>query len=318
MPALANVALTDTFDTWRIRTNQIIIKTNDDQFATIAAFDKANSANVLAYNTGIGANTYLLATISGANTAVGNGANAYSNLITTDANTHLKSVIMGANTAVGTGANLFSIATISGANTYLLATIAGANTAVGTGANTYLLATISGANTVIGTGANTYLLATIAGANTAVGTGANTYLLATIAGANTITTAAFTKANSALANTSGVTFAGNMTITGNLTALSYNTSSDERLKYVINTAPTGIDSLSAIQYEMLSDRGRLRYGFIAQEVQNVFPSLVSSDSNGMLVLNYIDIIALLLQDYKQTKQELFKIKEQLQKIITNV
>jgi hypothetical protein len=270
MPALANVALTDTFDTWRIRTNQIIIKTNDDQFATIAAFDKANSANVLAYNTGIGANTYLLATISGANTAVGNGANAYSNLITTDANTHLKSVIMGANTAVGTGANLFSIATISGANTYLLATIAGANTAVGTGANTYLLATI--------------------------------------AGANTITTAAFTKANSALANTSDVTFAGNMTITGNLTALSYNTSSDERLKYVINSAPTGIDSLS----------GRLRYGFIAQEVQNVFPSLVSSDSNGMLVLNYIDIIALLLQDYKQTKQELFKIKEQLQKIITNV
>ena len=51
-----------------------------------AAFDKANSANVLAYNTGIGANvyattvgtagnTYLLATLNGANTEVGAGAN---------------------------------------------------------------------------------------------------------------------------------------------------------------------------------------------------------------------------------------------------
>jgi hypothetical protein len=28
MPALANVALTDTFDTWRVRTNQVIVKGN--------------------------------------------------------------------------------------------------------------------------------------------------------------------------------------------------------------------------------------------------------------------------------------------------
>jgi hypothetical protein len=41
------------------------------------AFDKANSANLLAYNTGIGANAFASATIAGANAAVGLGANTY-------------------------------------------------------------------------------------------------------------------------------------------------------------------------------------------------------------------------------------------------
>jgi hypothetical protein len=45
--------------------------------AANAAFNKANSANLLAYNTGIGANAFASATIAGANVAVGLGANTY-------------------------------------------------------------------------------------------------------------------------------------------------------------------------------------------------------------------------------------------------
>ena len=103
----------------------------------IAAYNKANAANLLAYNTGIGANAFTSATIAGANTAVGAGANAYANLVWSRSNTRMDTV--------GTSTNAFTSATI-----------AGANTAVGTGANTYLLATISGANTAVGTGANSY------------------------------------------------------------------------------------------------------------------------------------------------------------------
>lgn len=158
MPALANVAITDTFDTWRIRTNQIIIKGNDDETITLAAFNKANTFNNV-YTTIAGANAFASATIAGANTAVGAGANA------------------------------FTSATIAGANTYLITTIAGANAAVGIGANTYTIAAT---------------------------TGANTYLLNTISGANTISTAAFNKANSALPNTSGATFAGALSINGGI------------------------------------------------------------------------------------------------------
>jgi len=213
--------------------------------AIASSYDKANSANVLAFNTGVGANAFASATIAGANTAVGGGANNY-----------LRAIIAGANTAVGGGANAFTSATVAGANTavgtgannYLLAVIAGANTAVGTGANAFTSATIAGANTAVGTGANNYLLAVIAGANTAVGTGANNYLLAVIAGANTavggganaftsatvagansylisiiagantaVGAGANTWANTKLANTSGVSFNGNLFFpTGNV------------------------------------------------------------------------------------------------------
>jgi hypothetical protein len=77
MTALANVAITDTFDTLRIRVNQIVEKGNEEETKLTNSYNKANSANVLAFNTGIGANAFAAATIAGANTRVGTGANAY-------------------------------------------------------------------------------------------------------------------------------------------------------------------------------------------------------------------------------------------------
>jgi hypothetical protein len=88
------------------------------------AFDRANAANILAFNTGIGANAFASATIAGANTVVGGGANAFAS-----------ATIAGANTVVGGGANAFASATI-----------AGANIAVGTGANTVAVAAFAKAN----------------------------------------------------------------------------------------------------------------------------------------------------------------------------
>lgn len=52
------------------------------------AFDKANSANLLAYNTGIGANAFTSATVAGANAAVGAGANSYASAVGVAANTY--------------------------------------------------------------------------------------------------------------------------------------------------------------------------------------------------------------------------------------
>lgn len=42
--ALANVNITDTFDVWRVRTNQIIIALDENQVLTNAAFTAANSS----------------------------------------------------------------------------------------------------------------------------------------------------------------------------------------------------------------------------------------------------------------------------------
>ena len=119
---------------------------------------------------GTSANAFAAATIAGANTAVGAGANAYATAVGAGSNNYLLAVIAGANTAVGAGANAYTDSAVSsagtGANNYLLAVIAGANTAVGAGANNYLLSVIAGANTAVGAGANSYA--------TAVGTAANT------------------------------------------------------------------------------------------------------------------------------------------------
>ena len=223
MTALANVSLSDTFSTWLIRTNQLVVKTNDSELALISAFDKANSANyythlidantssafnkansanLLAYNVGINTNNYLISVIAGANTDVGAGANAYAVSVGAGANNFLIATLNGANSAVGAGANAYAAS-------------------VGAGANAFASATIAGANTAVGAGANNYLLKVIAGANTAVGAGANAFTSATIAGANTISIAAFDKANAALANTT-VTLAGRLTLTSNVNVLSGN------------------------------------------------------------------------------------------------
>ena len=93
-----------------------------DSAAITAAYDKANSANLLAYNTGIGANAYA--------TSIGTASNSY-----------LLAVIAGANSAVGAGANAFASATI-----------AGANSAVGAGANAFASSIVNSS----GTGANNY------------------------------------------------------------------------------------------------------------------------------------------------------------------
>jgi hypothetical protein len=143
------------------------------QTTASAAFDKANSANSLAYNTGLGANAFTSATIAGANTAVGAGANAYAATVGTAGNTFLLATIAGANTAVGAGANAYAAAAAAGANAYMIAVQNGSNTAIGTGANAFASATIAGANTAVGTGANNYSNATfvklVAGSQTITG-----------------------------------------------------------------------------------------------------------------------------------------------------
>ena len=268
--ALSNVALTDTFDLWRTRTNQLVVQSNVYENDMLFLYNKGNNSPSYAYanNLGVTANAFASATIAGANTAVGAGANAFSAATIAGANNYLLAVIAGANTAVGAGANNFAKATIAGANTavgaganaYALsisstsgvsftATLNGANTAVGAGANAFSAATIAGANTAVGGGANNYLRAIIAGANTAVGAGANAFSAATIAGANS---AVGTGANNYLraiiagANTAVGAGANNFTIA---TLNGANTAARDATNLTSGTVPsariTGVGTLTS-------------------------------------------------------------------------
>jgi hypothetical protein len=127
--AVVNVAITDTFDVWRVRTNQIAVQSNSFENSIIdlnlrinnsPSYAYANNigvqANAYANLVGQGANNYMITIQNGSNVAVGQGANAYANLVGQGANNYLLSVIAGANTAVGNGANNFFKATMNGAN----------------------------------------------------------------------------------------------------------------------------------------------------------------------------------------------------------
>ena len=65
MAALSNVALTDTFSVWMTRTNQLVLKTNEMENVDNSAFGKANTANYFTYL--VNANT--VAAYDKANTA---------------------------------------------------------------------------------------------------------------------------------------------------------------------------------------------------------------------------------------------------------
>ena len=58
-------------------------------------------------------------------------------------------------------------------------------------------------------------------------------------------------------------------------------------------------------YNMIADEKKTkRYGFVAQEVEELYPELVSTDDKGMKAVNYTDLIPLLLDQIKELKKSI--------------
>ncbi len=84
--------------------------------------------------------------------------------------------------------------------------------------------------------------------------------------------------------------------------------SDRRLKadiHPVSNALEGITSLDGVSFVMKDDTEKRReFGLIAQDVQSVFPDLVDADSNGILGLNYIGLIAPLIEALKELDKKI--------------
>jgi hypothetical protein len=108
-------------------------------------------------------------------------------------------------------------------------------------------------------------------------------------------------------------------------------SSDKRLKREINEYENALSTIQALsgkayywRTEEFTNRGfdqRLKYGFIAQEVEQVLPNLVYEDKEGYKSVDYIQIIPILTNaiqeqqlDLKETKKENNELKSILQKM----
>lgn len=89
--------------------------------------------------------------------------------------------------------------------------------------------------------------------------------------------------------------------------------SDERLKTNLSEIDdtVSVSNLKPIQYEFISEPGKIRYGFSAQETKKIIPSIVTENDKGMLGISYNDVIALLVKRVNELSSELETIKSQL-------
>lgn len=88
----------------------------------------------------------------------------------------------------------------------------------------------------------------------------------------------------------GINSSGAITITSTATATNFILSSDERLKTKISSFIPYQVRLQYHKYELRSEPGITRYGFIAQEVQKDYPEFVREDAGGILSVSYTDIL----------------------------
>jgi hypothetical protein len=99
--------------------------------------------------------------------------------------------------------------------------------------------------------------------------------------------------------------------TGVLTAVDFNSLSDQVHKTNINEIDDSwslLNQLRPVSFDW-KDINKHSYGFIAQEVEQVLPNIVSTADNGKTI-SYIQLIPLLLHAVKQQREEIETLKKQ--------
>jgi hypothetical protein len=111
-------------------------------------------------------------------------------------------------------------------------------------------------------------------------------------------------------NGSGASGGGITLNTSDLT-VSYNTTSDERLKENVVDAPAGnIDSIKVRSFDWKSDGEHQEYGFIAQELETVAPYAVSKGETDedMWAVDYSKLVPMLVKEIQDLKAEVAALK----------
>ena len=93
------------------------------------------------------------------------------------------------------------------------------------------------------------------------------------------------------------------TVSGTITATGFYQSSDERLKTFYDPIKVDLDKLSKLRknYFKFKDKDKLEIGVSAQEIQSIYPEIVSENSDGYLSVAYdkLSVIALAAIDEQQ-------------------
>jgi len=109
---------------------------------------------------------------------------------------------------------------------------------------------------------------------------------------------------------------GTIRATGQITGVSFNATSDYRMKQ--NAQPLlitrSIDLLKPVEYDLSG--GEHDMGFLAHEVQEVLPFLITGekDGPGMQSMNYNGFIALIVKEVQDLKKENRELKERMNRL----
>ncbi len=113
-------------------------------------------------------------------------------------------------------------------------------------------------------------------------------------------------------NTSSVTIKkGTITATGEITAASFNAQSDARLKTNIKPFDyhNSILDVPVREYDWIKS-GEHAIGFVAQELQEVYPELISEGEDGILRIKETKLVYLLIEEVKKLKKEVEDLKKE--------
>ncbi|MAU64232.1 MAG: hypothetical protein CMC38_07850 [Flavobacteriaceae bacterium] len=265
----------------------------------------------------IGANTVNAAGATDAIQNTGFGVQALDNLKQGDNNTAFG---YNAGTAIGGAAGSGSGNTLIGRASGYQIGAGEYNTAVGNQSATEVIG--GDYNTFIGSGAK----GDLGNAQGRIGIGQGVVVssdLTAVIGKNTVTNVYFGGMAAgewnATLHATGITLENSETITnasdgtvvvsGNLTV-----SSDMRLKDNIKSLGNTISEILKLDGKSYTRDGRNEIGLLAQDLELVYPELVSVDGNGMLAVNYQALAPVLINGVKDQEARIAKQEERIAKL----
>lgn len=104
-------------------------------------------------------------------------------------------------------------------------------------------------------------------------------------------------------------------VEGNISAIDYNSTSDERLKKDISKIENGLEvvqKLTGVDFEW-KHNGKKTSGVIAQQVIEILPNSVSETDEGILKVNYSSIIAYLIESIKELNNKIELLEAKIDK-----
>ena len=115
-----------------------------------------------------------------------------------------------------------------------------------------------------------------------------------------------------IANSGNVTFGQDVTVNGDVVI-----SSDERLKSNIVSLGSTLSKLLLIDGKSYEMKGKQKIGVLAQEIQEVFPELVSEDDNEMLAVNYQGLLPVLINALKEQDEKINRLEILVETLLKN-